>query len=96
MSVSDGPKVVDGVHIRTTYLNMDELCSGSYRYVIFYRRGQTLTLGNVKGTAHPAGLLEPKFRKMFPFIKVDGKPDEGSEELVRSVSVLVELESSET
>ena len=75
------------------HIGMDEMCSGSCQYSIYYRNGQTLTLGNVKGTAHPAGLLDAKFRKMFPFIKVRGKPDEGSGEFVHSVSVLVEFET---
>ncbi len=91
--VSDGPTFVNDFRVRTVHIGMDEMCSGSCQYSIYYRNGQTLTLGNVKGTAHPAGLLDAKFRKMFPFIKVRGKPDEGSGEFVHSVSVLVEFKT---
>ena len=91
LTISNVPKAADsGAPTNINYIKMDNVCSGSFSYTIQYRSGQSLTLGHVKGTTHPAGLLDPKFRKMIPFVKVEGKPNETSNEAVRSVCVCME------
>ena len=53
---------------------MDNVLSGKFKYLLTVHEGQTLCVGQVKGLNHPAGSLDPKFRKMIPFVTVNGKP----------------------
>jgi hypothetical protein len=55
-------------------LTMDNVLSGQFEYVLPLYQGQSLCVGQVKGLTHPAGHLDPKFRKMIPFLTVTGKP----------------------
>ena len=64
-------------------LTMDQVLSGIFSYSIRLYDGQLLSLSQVK-PAHPAGGLDPKFRKMIPFVMAKGKP--GSSSQVVSVS----------
>ena len=56
-------------------LTMDNVLSGQFDYVLPLYQGQSLCVGQVKGLTHPAGQLDPKFRKMIPFLTVTGKPE---------------------
>ena len=55
-------------------LTMDSVLSGKFEYVVHMYEGQRLCVRQVKGLTHAAGDLDPKFRKMIPFIVVTGKP----------------------
>ena len=65
-------------------VTMDDVAGGSVQYALRVYDGQALTLGPVKH-AHPAGDLDPKFRKMVPFVVATGRPGEGFADIVVSL-----------
>jgi hypothetical protein len=59
-------------------LTMADVLSGVFSYSLVLHEGQVLSMSQVK-PAHPAGGLDPKFRKMIPFAVAKGKPGSSSQ-----------------
>jgi hypothetical protein len=64
-------------------LTMDDVLSGTFEYFVQLRTNQTLCLGQVK-SKHPASNLDPKFRKMIPFVTTLGKPGQSGRDILLS------------